>query len=298
MAVESLTRISTSSGTIGAELGQHRARLRHRARPVGLQLVPVRRQAEHRPRVAGAQGADDQVVDPLGVLEDDEAGVVVEADAELLAGGAAVGEQPRLERRIDPGPRHDLGAERRRARIEDLDLAADLVRPDQPLLDQQLADGRLHDLVVAGRPGLAGPGRGVPVVMVVIMPVRMHRLRSSPARSRTPRSAVRRCGGPRIVRPDLGHRQGDAVVVAPAAGVAAVGLFLVVDARRLDHGLDRARLAAQVDRHAVVADRRAGRGSGPGRPVRRPGPRPGPGRRALPLPSTSSSTCPTGQTPS
>ena len=41
---------------------QHAARVDHRARAVGRGLVPDRRQAEHRPRVAGAQRADDHVV--------------------------------------------------------------------------------------------------------------------------------------------------------------------------------------------------------------------------------------------
>ena len=59
-------------GDDGAELGQHRARLGDGARAVGLQLVPVRRQAQDRARIAGAQGADDQVVHRLGVLEHDQ----------------------------------------------------------------------------------------------------------------------------------------------------------------------------------------------------------------------------------
>ena len=36
-----------------------------------------------------------------------------------------------LKAGIDPGARHHLGAERRRARIQHLDLAADLVGADQ-----------------------------------------------------------------------------------------------------------------------------------------------------------------------
>jgi hypothetical protein len=44
----------------------------------------------------------------------------------------AVREQPGPERRIDPGARHDLGAQRRRARVDHLDLAADLVGPIDP----------------------------------------------------------------------------------------------------------------------------------------------------------------------
>ena len=73
----------------------------------------------------------------LGVLQHDQFGVVVEGDAEfLLAGGAAVRQQAAAEVGIDPGARYDLGAERRGARIQNLDLAANFVRADQFLLDQ------------------------------------------------------------------------------------------------------------------------------------------------------------------
>ena len=77
----------------------------------------------------------------------------------------------RPEGGIDPGARHDLGAERRRARIQHLDLATDLVGADQLLLDQQLANRRLHDVVVAGLPGLADLGMSVvmPVVVIVVL---------------------------------------------------------------------------------------------------------------------------------
>jgi DNA-binding transcriptional MocR family regulator len=53
-----------------AELGEHRARLPHRPRPVGEALVPARRGAEQRYRIAGAQRADDDVVRGLGVRHD------------------------------------------------------------------------------------------------------------------------------------------------------------------------------------------------------------------------------------
>ena len=46
-----------------AEIGEHAARIVHRARAVRRRLVPDRRQAEHFPRIAGAQRADDDVVE-------------------------------------------------------------------------------------------------------------------------------------------------------------------------------------------------------------------------------------------
>ena len=75
----------------------------------------------------------------LGVLQHDQLGVVVEADAQLLAGRAAVGQQAGLEGGIGPGAGDHLGAQRRRARIQHLDLAADFAGLDQAALDQQLA---------------------------------------------------------------------------------------------------------------------------------------------------------------
>ena len=55
-----------------AELLQHAARVDHRARAVRRRFVPGRRQAQHRQRIAGAQGADDQVVDLRRVLDRDD----------------------------------------------------------------------------------------------------------------------------------------------------------------------------------------------------------------------------------
>ena len=98
--------------------------------------------------------------------------VVVEADAELLAGRATVGQEARPEGRIDPGARDHFGAERRRARIQHLDLPADLAGLYQPPFDEQFANGCLHDLIVAGR--LGGRQAQIGVVVVVVGFVRMH----------------------------------------------------------------------------------------------------------------------------
>ena len=70
-AVESHTRISVSAGSVDAEVGEHAARVHDGARAVGRRLVPDRRQAEHLPRVAGAQRADDHVVQLGRVLDRD-----------------------------------------------------------------------------------------------------------------------------------------------------------------------------------------------------------------------------------
>jgi hypothetical protein len=49
------------------------------------------------------------------VLKYDEPGVVIEADAELLAGAAAIGEEPCAERGIYPGAGDDLATQGRRS---------------------------------------------------------------------------------------------------------------------------------------------------------------------------------------
>ena len=55
-----------------AEIGQHAARVLHGARAIGRGLVPDRRQAEHFPRVTGAQRAHDHVVTLRRVLDRDQ----------------------------------------------------------------------------------------------------------------------------------------------------------------------------------------------------------------------------------
>jgi hypothetical protein len=96
-------------------------------------------------------------------------------DAELLASRGGVVEQALLERRIAPCPGDDTRALRRGAHIHRLDGAADIVRSDDALPDQQLADGDLHALVIAETFRRIGPGWMSVIVfirMVVCMVVR------------------------------------------------------------------------------------------------------------------------------
>ena len=55
-----------------AEIAQHSPWFRYRARAVGRRLVPERGQAKHRPRVAGAKGANDHVVNGGRVFQSDQ----------------------------------------------------------------------------------------------------------------------------------------------------------------------------------------------------------------------------------
>src|SRR5437764_352271 len=101
-------------------LAQHLAGLLDDPRAVSRLLVPVRRQAEYRPRVTRAQRADDHVMYVGGVLHDDHVLALQAADAEVSAGLRGVGEQSLLECGIGPGPGHHLRAQ----------LGADLVLVD------------------------------------------------------------------------------------------------------------------------------------------------------------------------
>ena len=165
-------------GDHGAELLQHGARLFHHPRPVLLVLVPVRRQAQHRPRIAGAEGADHDIVQLVGVLMHDQLGAVIHGDAQLLAGGGAVREQALLIGGIDPGTGDDLGPQGGRAGIQDLDLAAMLIGGDQPGLGQKLAQRDFEDCIVTRRAFVLG-GAGMVVIVVVVR----HGALSSQARS-------------------------------------------------------------------------------------------------------------------
>src|SRR6201989_2912642 len=116
-------------------------------------------------RGSGAQGADDQVVHRLGVLERDDDRGRTRVEAELERRRTRVRQQPPLELRIDPRTRNEPRAIGRRARHEPVDGGAGLLRSQRALLDQQLlertgAHGRRAFLAVGNR-------RVVVVVVVV-----------------------------------------------------------------------------------------------------------------------------------
>src|SRR6058998_4315624 len=75
---------------VEAELAQDHARLTHRPRAVLERLVPDRRQADQRVRVAGAERANDQIVYSGRVLDHLE---VDPAEAQLFDGLGPVGEE-------------------------------------------------------------------------------------------------------------------------------------------------------------------------------------------------------------
>src|SRR5262249_28142605 len=74
-----------------------------------------------------------------------------DVDAQLAQGRARIFQQAPLEAGIDPGPCHDLGAQRGGAAVHEIDLGSDLLRGEHAFLDQQQTDGLLKHLVGAGR---------------------------------------------------------------------------------------------------------------------------------------------------
>ena len=88
------------------------------------------------------------------ILDDAELGERADVDAELGQRGARVLQQALLEGRIGPGAGDDLGAQRRRAAVHQVDLRRRSRRGQHALLDQQRAHGLLQHLVGADRTGV------------------------------------------------------------------------------------------------------------------------------------------------
>ena len=117
------------------------------------------------------------------ILHRDVVGERADVDAELGQRRARILEQAPLEGRVDPGAGDDLGAQRRRAAVHEIDLRGDLLGRQHALLDQQRADRLLQHLVGADRARHRGPSAGaraacamiVIVVVVIVMVVVMHR---------------------------------------------------------------------------------------------------------------------------
>ena len=164
-AVESQTRIVGAGRQRHAEIGEYAARVVDRARAIGRRFVPDRRQAEHLPRVAGAQRADDHVVLLRRVLYRDE--VIADAvdQAERDDRLAGIGEQ----RRLNAGSLHALATTRAplcgpTLVSIGLDDDVDRGRVDIALLGQhgfQRAHAQLH----------LGKLRAMLVVIVIVMVV-------------------------------------------------------------------------------------------------------------------------------
>ena len=126
-----------------AEIGKDALGIDHRARAVGRRFVPDRRQPQHRPRITGTQGADDEVVGAGRILDRDQvAGYRVQISQRIGRLGR-VGQEPALEFGIDPGAGDDPGA---------------VMRPDPGFerLDD-LVQCRRIDIALFGQDGLERP---------------------------------------------------------------------------------------------------------------------------------------------
>src|SRR5262249_46174015 len=145
------------------EIGEHPLRIDDRARAVRRRFVPDGRQPQHFPRVAGAQGADDEVVDFGRVLERDQMRPDRADMSERIRRLGRVFEQALLEVGIDPGARHDARAVMRAdLRLARLDDRVERGRLDIAFLGQdrferphpQLQVGQLRHLSRAMRVGM------------------------------------------------------------------------------------------------------------------------------------------------
>ena len=124
---------------IEAHLLQHCARLAHDARAIRRRLVPGRRQAEHRPRVAGAERADDDVVYGRPVFSTTTmCSPCGPPNPSSAIAAVRVGEQAALVLRVSPGPRDHPGAIQRADRLLVVaDDLVDLAGSTRPFLGQQ-----------------------------------------------------------------------------------------------------------------------------------------------------------------
>ena len=148
------------------EFAQNAARVEDGARAIGRRLVPDRRQAEHRPRVAGAERAHDQVVDLRRVLDHHHVFSLPAGKTKLGDGGAGVLEQALLEGGIHPRASDDSGA----VVWPDLSLVSinqrvERGRVDQPLVHEQ----RLESLDAELRLGQRSAVRSRAVVVMVVI---------------------------------------------------------------------------------------------------------------------------------
>src|SRR5580693_867496 len=94
---------------LDAKLLQDAPRVDNRARPVRRRLVPVRGQSKRRPRIAGAQRANDHVVDVVSVLHDHHVFALYARIAKLLDGFGSIAQEPLLVFRIRPRLGDDAG---------------------------------------------------------------------------------------------------------------------------------------------------------------------------------------------
>src|ERR1700722_20610169 len=78
------------------ELTQHSARVDHGAGTVGCGLVPDRWQTQNRVRIAGAEGAHDEVMHRWSVLHRDHVLALPAADSKFRYRGGRIGQQARL----------------------------------------------------------------------------------------------------------------------------------------------------------------------------------------------------------
>src|ERR1700746_4623 len=73
-----------------------------RPSPIGFEIVPVGGQPQDLPRVAGAERANEDIMNLVCVLNDHKLGILEKADAKLFTGCATVSDKPRAKLGINP----------------------------------------------------------------------------------------------------------------------------------------------------------------------------------------------------
>ena len=137
-----------------APFGQHAARVAHRARAIGGGFVPMRRIAQHRAGVAGAQRADDQVMDAVGILQHAERRHPGHGDAGRLRRRRAVAQHQRAIVGVGPGAGDHARADLRARAVSAGDALLDLGFRHHATRDQRGDEAvQQRDAVGAGRGG-------------------------------------------------------------------------------------------------------------------------------------------------
>src|SRR5262249_18032519 len=108
---------------------------------IGEALVPDRGQPEDRPRVTGAERANDHIVNPRGVFDRYQMATLWPCDSQLRAGGHRITQKSFPEPRVDPRPGNHAGAVARSdLAFVGVDDRIQTGRVNQPLLYQELLE--------------------------------------------------------------------------------------------------------------------------------------------------------------
>src|ERR1700729_981131 len=142
---------------VQSELRKHLARPTHDATAKVRCSIPLRRIAQNWTRVAGAQRADDDVMQGGRVFQDVEGREVARCpktrgmqpiDADFLAGSKRIGQDQLLVLGFKPRPGHQAGRWSRADLFSEFGHAAVVLRGENAFLNAQFAKGDLQDFKI------------------------------------------------------------------------------------------------------------------------------------------------------